>query len=80
MAEQLSFDFPPPPVRPIGPVVLIGVGGSLAAKVTKIRPPDPPDAGIAEMTWGAMLRELIDILREAWMALPAVLLSVRRHA
>ena len=78
MAEQLSFDFAPPPVRLAGTLVLTGVGGSIEASV-QTRPPAPPP-GMAEMAWGAMLREVIDILRDAWMALREMLLSVRRHA
>ena len=84
MATQLSFDFDPPLVRThtfsarlsIAPTVYMRHSRSI------IEPPEPspPDAGIAEMAWGSMLRELTDILCDAWMALREMLLSVHRHA
>ena len=84
-SDGLYFDPAPVPRRrprtvPIS-VVFEGVGGSLIVDpIGRVPPPtDRPPPGLAEATWITFLRELVDILCEAWAALGGTFRNIQRR-
>ena len=72
--KQLELDLPPPAVT-IGNVrIAADFEAIISGDVTLGPPPpnEPPSAGLFEAGWVEMLREVIEILHEAWAALPAI--------
>ena len=73
-SDELNFDPAPaprrrpPPIR-ISAAIEGGLQGTTSASLILGDPPDPPALGLAEAVWSEFFLELVDILRDAWVAL-----------
>ena len=81
-SDGLFFDPAPAPRRRPPPVRLaVDFGAAATGSVTlgSSPPMDPPAPGLAEAVWSDFFLELVDILRDAWVALREALRNIVRN-
>ena len=83
-SDGLYFDPAPAPRRrspPLSVSVVFegGIGGFVSGSIGLGPPPDPPSPGLAEAVWSKFFLELVDILRDAWVALREALRNIVRN-